>query len=277
MNHRQLLKTSLLLAMTFFVCTDALFAQGTVKTRHNDFWLDFGAGIGTSTLYDKGTIPFAYRGFNNSLKFGFTDEWSRYHIHFDGGRAKTNLHDMEGKVYGIGLNFDFLVDCAPYKAEKLGRWHFYTGVAAESFMDLKLIQDLGNAAAAFSSFGNLSVVEQMQCNFAYDKTKTHPWMTFLLRVSVPVVGFGNRPDFIYVHDDAGNNNVFSKLTNNHESYFKMFAGCTTDIGFNLNLRNGNKIGLSYNWNYITSGKKGAYRYDNAFHDFYLSFMFKINR
>ncbi len=274
MKQKHLLKSVLLLVLVALLWSGGtLMAQRPSSEKRNAFWLDFGAGLGITNLYDNGTIPFTYNGINNDLRFGFTDEWKRCHIHFDAGRAKTNLSDLDGVVYGIGINLDFLYSCLKPSDS---RWNFWSGAAFETFIDLKAISDLGNAAAAMSTFGNLSAVELLQCNMAYSKDKSHPWLTAFFRLSLPILGLGSRPDFMYVHDPLGEENPIQLLTKHNESYFKMFPGCTTDLGFYLNLRNGNKIGLYYHWNYISSGKKGAYRYDNAFHNVNVSFMFKLN-
>jgi hypothetical protein len=114
----------------------------------------------------------------------------------------------------------------------------------------------------------------VECDFAYDKADaTHPWLTAFFNLSLPLYTVGVRPGYAYVVDPL--NNIFDMLLGANVPMFKFFPGCTTDIGFNLNLRNGNRIGLSYTWDYLTTGKKGAYRYDNAFHTVKLSFMFKI--
>jgi hypothetical protein len=95
-------------------------------------------------------------------------------------------------------------------------------------------------------------------------------------LNLPLHGLANRPGFAYVGDPAINQDLFETLFGTNEVFGKFFPGVNTDLGLYLNLRNGNRIGMNYRWDYVTTGKKGTYRYDHAIHSFNLSFMFRIN-
>lgn len=71
-------------------------------------------------------------------------------------------------------------------------------------------------------------------------------------------------------------NLEDTILEDYESFGKCFPGLGTDIGLSFNFLNGNRIGLSYRWDYFTTGKKGIYRFDNALHSVDLNFMFNIN-
>ncbi len=117
---------------------------------------------------------------------------------------------------------------------------------------------------------------KVACDFAYSKKdNTHPWMTAYFKLALPLFTSASRPGFAYVRDPMNNNNLLGTLLAPNENLFKMFPGCTTDLGLGINLRNKNRILFGYRWDYLTTGKKGVYRYDNAFHTFYVSFMFNI--
>ena len=68
------------------------------------------------------------------------------------------------------------------------------------------------------------------------------------------------------------NTIFSS----YETSFMGFPGVSTDVGLRLNLLNGNKIGFSYRWDYLTTRNNDHYRFDNAFHTLSIDFMFKLN-
>ena len=89
-------------------------------------------------------------------------------------------------------------------------------------------------------------------------------------------GLANRPGFAYIGNPTINQEITEALFGSKETFGKFIPGLNTDLGLYLNLRNGNRIGLTYRWDYLTTGKKGTYRFDNAIHSFNLSFMFRIN-
>lgn len=261
-----------LLLLAIVAMCGGLFAQSTTGygSERNKFWIDLNAGIGGTLSFDESTIPFAYDGFHDLEQIGFTDEWKRCHLQFLGTRYKTKYFKVNGNSSAYELDLEFLYSCL----KPTSRWHFWTGVSTTNILEWKNLEDLQNASLTVSLFHKLNAVEVLECDFAYDKADmTHPWLTACFRLSLPIYAAGSRPDFAYVKDPL--NDVFDALFGANTSVFKWFPGCTTDIGFNLNLRNGNRIGLFYTWDYLSTGRKGYYRYDNAFHTVKLSFMFKI--
>jgi hypothetical protein len=273
MKINYLIWRPLLILALVAVCGGA-FAQSTqaYNTEPNRFWIDLNAGIGGTTSYDGSTIPFAYGGFHDMEQIGVTDEWKRCHIQFLGMRYKTKYLDVNGSNSAYSSKLEFLYSCLN---PSVRRWHFWTGASSNYDFELKQLEDLQNAAVTISLFHELSAEERVECDFAYDKADaTHPWLTAFFQLSLPLYAVGTRPGFAYVVDPL--NNLFDMLFGSSDLLFKMFPGCTTDLGLNLNLRNGNRIGLSYTWDYFSTGKKGAYRYDNAYHTVKLSFMFKIH-
>lgn len=272
MRINYLFQKSLLLLALIALCGGA-FAQSTQAygAERNKFWIDLNAGIGSTTCFDESVIPFHYRGFHNTEQIGFTDEWKRCHIQLLGSRYKTKLPTVGGNSSCYSVKLEFLYSCLN---PTVRRWHFWSGVSTNNILEWKRMEELQNASFTLSFFHELIAEELVQCDFAYDKKDaTHPWLSAFFRLSLPLYTIASRPDFAYVVDPL--NNTFNLLFGANGPVFKFLPGCTTDIGFNLNLRNGNVIGLSYAWDYLTTGKKGYYRYDNAFHTVKLSFMFKI--
>jgi len=241
------------------------------KPKNNSFWLDLNAGIGTVTSYDNGTIPYSYNGVARELSLGFTDEWKRCHIEFEFQRFQSSYDDPVGTNTALDGRLEFRYSCLKPSDS---RWHFWSGFNVETYGELKNIPELQNAASAASIFGHIGAVEMVTCDFGYDKEHTHNWMTAFFKLTLPIAGVASRPGAMYVHDPLGSTGLSSLISSN-EKFFKLFPGATTDLGLTLNLRNGNRISLYYAWDYLTTGKKGACRYDNAYHTVNLSFMFKL--
>ena len=272
MIYKKLLLKSLSLLGLLALCGGA-FAQSTQEygSERNKFWIDFNAGIGGTKSFDESTIPFAYGGFHDFEQVGVTDEWKRCHLQLLGTRYKTRYFFVNGTSSSYSANLEFLYSCLDPSVK---RWHFWSGVSTTNILEWKKLEDLQNAALTVSFFHELSAEELVQCDFAYDKADaSHPWLSAFFRLSLPLYMAGSRPEFAYVVDPL--NDVFDLLFGANGPVAKFLPGCTTDLGFNVNLRNGNRIGLSYTWDYLTTGKKGDYRYDNAYHTVKLSFMFKI--
>lgn len=272
MTINYLFRRPLLLLALVALC-GGTFAQSTqgYNSEPNRFWIDLNAGIGGTKSFDESTIPFAYGGFHDLEQVGVTDEWKRCHLQLLGTRYKTNYSKLDGTNSAYSLKLEFLYSCLN---PSVRRWHFWTGVSTNNIIEMKRLEDLQNAAVTLSFFHELSAEERVECDFAYDKAnETHPWLTAFFNLSLPLYTAGARPGFAYVVDPL--NDVFDMLFGANVPMFKLFPGCTTDLGLRLNLRNGNRIGLSYTWDYLFTGKKGAYRYDNAYHTVKLSFMFKI--
>ena len=269
-QHSLFFKKTMLLVMGVSLYI-GLSAQVPGPQKKNNFWLDMNAGIGAVTCYDNGTIPFAYEGMATAFGAGFTDEWKRCHISFDAQRYKSILSEPDGTIFGFDGRLEFLYSCLKSSES---RWHFWSGATLEAYGELKSIPDLQNASASISIFSHLGVTEMISCDFGYNKERTHRWMTAFFKLYLPIASHVSRPDFMYVHDALGNSGIANLLASN-EKFFKFFPGATTDFGLTLNLRNGNRITLSYLWYYLTTGKKGAYRFDNAYHLVNLTFMFKL--
>ena len=276
-NH--LFRRSMLILALLVMCGGA-FAQGTNEKKKREknpndgsFWLDLKAGIGITTSFDKSTVPFAYNGLLTHVQPGFTYEWKRCHIRFGAGLDRTRYSSLGGNAYNISGNFEFLYSCLKPSAN---RWHFWSGASLNGNFDLKQLPSLQNASTNLSIFGNLAAEELVQCDFAYEKgNPAHPWMTAYFQFSLPLFAVVSRPGFAYVMDIPAEEGALQRLVGPNESLFKMFPGCATDLGFTVNLRNGNRFSFGHRWDYLTTGKKGAYRYDNTFRTYYLKFMFKI--
>jgi len=242
-----------------------------VRKSKVPIWLDFSVGANFAECFDKGTIPFCYKGFGANAKGGVTIEWGRCHVQAEAQGFYTALSSPSGTATDVSLSAEFL-----YRLSRLKRLHFWAGGTLQGFVDYKNIPALMNAASSISVFGNLCATGMVQYDFAFihkGSNNLRPLLTVYGKLNLPIVGAVSRPGFAYIGNPTINDNGF--LSNN-ESFAKFFPGANTELGLYLNLRNDNRIGLSYRWDYLTTGKKGTHRYDNALHTINLSFMFKIN-
>lgn len=231
-------------------------------------WLDFSAGANLADCYDKGTVPFRYKGFGANATAGVTIEWGRCHVQTEIQGFYSLLNSPSGTATDVNLSTEFL-----YHLSRINRLSFWAGGTLQGFMDVKSIASLQNAATCISMFGNLCATGMMQYDFAFNREKTHTWLTAYGKLNLPLVGAVSRPGYSYIGHPTINDDT---LLNRNEAFAKFFPGASTELGLFLNLLNDNRIGLSYHWDYLTTGKKGTYRYDNALHSINLTFMFRVN-
>ena len=270
------LKNSLMKSMVVLVLLAVggnAFAQSASSDKGNAFFLNLRGNFGYATCVDRSIIPFAFGGATKGLDAGFTDEWKRCHIQFDFGWMQSTFQNPSGNMNYFSPKLEFLYSCLKPSSS---RWHFWSGASMRGVVDFKHIPRLQNAQSTFSVFGNFAAEELVQCDFAYDKKdKSRPWMTAFFKFSLPLFTVASRPGFAYVQHHTNETGPIRSLMISNETSFKMFPGFTTDLGFTVNLRNGNRFSFGYCMDFLSTGKKGAYRYDNSYNIVYLQFMFKI--
>ena len=123
---------------------------------------------------------------------------------------------------------------------------------------------------------NLCAEGMLSCDFAFIRDGSHNLLTAYGKLTLPVVGLAMRPGYAYMDNYTSDINVANTVLGDYETFAKFFPGVGTDIGLYFNLLNGNRIGLNYRWDYLTTGQKGTYRFDNALHSVNLTFMFNVN-
>jgi hypothetical protein len=116
----------------------------------------------------------------------------------------------------------------------------------------------------------------VQYDFAFIKNHTHNLLTLYGKLTLPLGGIIERPPYAFMDNYTSDINLLNTILSSYEIKGMAFPGVSTDLRLQFNLLNGNKIGLSYRWDYLTTRKRGYYRFDNAFHTISVDFMFKLN-
>ena len=235
-------------------------------------WLNLSAGGNIANCYDNGTIPFSYSGVGGNLGLGATVEWRRCHIQHD-THLFANMLENGGSSFDIDSRTEFLYR---FYDSKRNRLHLWAGGGLQGYYNIKQIPAMMNASTGFTAFENLYAEGMLSYDFAFIHDGSHPLLTAYGKLSLPVVGLAIRPGYAYMDNYTSNIYESSTLLQDYVIFGKCFPGLGTDIGLNFNLLNGNSIGLSYRWDYLSTGRKGSSRFDNALHSINLNFMFNIN-
>jgi len=264
------MKSKKLFRRTWMVLALALLG-GSVFAQ-NPLHLYVNTGIGTIDHYDIGTVPYHVKGSAAPMGLGVNYAWKRCQVNVGGQMTNGNLNTISGTAMGFDVNAEFLYRCIDSESN---RFHFYTGGALQGYGEIVTIPALQNASRGMTLFGNINDVNMVTYDFAFNKEKTHNWLTAYGKLTLPLFGMVNRPGYSYIHETFGMDG-FEALFAGTETFPKFLPGCSTDLGLYLNLKNGNRIGLDYRWDYLSTGNKGTWRYDNAYHTVNVSFMFKLN-
>lgn len=235
-------------------------------------WLNLSVGGSVVHSYDEGTIPFPYLGFGGNAGLGATVEWKRCHAGND-LHVTAALLDNGGTSVGIDNRTEFLYR---FHDSQRNRLHLWAGGALQSYFDIKEIPALMNASSGFSAFMNLCAEGMLSYDFAFIRDGSHNMLTLYGKLTLPLAGFAIRPGYAYLDNFTSDINLANTLLSDYTAFGKWFAGAGTEVGLRLNLLNGNCIGLEYRWDYLSTGRKGFYRFDNAVHSININFMFNIN-
>lgn len=236
--------------------------------------LNAGVGLGFADAYDEGIAPMRQVGLGAGAQLGVTVEWNRFHIQNE-NRALFGLLLTDFSGYDIDgqQRIEFLYRVHDGKRNRL---HLWAGGSLQEDAFFRIIPSLGNASTSTSLFFNLNAEGMIQYDFAYIQNHTHNLFTVYGKLVLPLGGLICRPGYSFMDNYTSDINLLNTILSSYEVSSMFFPGVSTDVGLRLNLPNGNKIGLSYRWDYLTTRNKGYYRFDNAFHTISLDFMFKLN-
>lgn len=258
---------SLFLAVALLATTQAFAQKSKVP-----IWLNLSAGGNIADCYDNGTIPFRYLGVGGNIGVGITVEWRRCHVQNE-SRLMADMLKTNGYSIGIESKTEFLYR---FHDSKRNRLHLWGGAAFQNYYDIKEISAMMNAATGVTGFMNLCAEGMLSYDFAFIREGSHNLLTAYGKLTLPVAGLVMRPGYAYMDNYTEDINIANTVLANYETFGKWFPGVGTDVGLYFNLPNGNRIGLNYRWDYLTTRHKGTYRFDNAIHAVNLNFMFKIN-
>lgn len=273
MNYKPLfLAVALLLATQAFSQENE--EQQTERKTPVSVWLNGGVGVGIADAYDKGVAPMSMWGLGVGGQLGVTVDWHRFHVQEE-SRALCGflLKPISGFDIDVQNRVEFLYRFHDGKRDRL---HLWAGGGLQEDAFFRIIPSLGNASTSTAVFVNLNAEAMVQYDFAFIKNHTHNLLTLYGKLTLPLGGIIERPPYAFMDNYTSDINLLNTILSSYEIQGMAFPGVSTDLRLQFNLLNGNKIGLSYRWDYLTTRNKGHYRFDNAFHTISVDFMFKLN-
>lgn len=264
----------LLIIGIFFSLSATTFSQ-TVEQK-SGVWLKGGGGSCFVDAYDNGAVPKSLYGFGINFQMGVTAEWHRLHVQRE-SRLMLGMFvtPLEGYAFGQQEKMEILYR---FHDGKRNRLHLWVGGGYRGDGNLKVLPALKTAATSSTIYGNLCAEGLLQYDFAFIHDGLYSLRNLFSaygKLILPFAGFVNCPGFSYMDNYMSDINLVNTILSTYQTRSILFAGVSTDIGLYFNLANGNRIGLSYRWDYLTTRKRAYYRFDNAFHTFAIDFVFKL--
>ena len=247
--------------------------QPVHKTK-TSVMLDAGVGLCAATAYEQGIAPMSLPGLGIGGQVGVTVEWGRCHIQNESRVLYSILTQyFSGYDLDVQERLEFLYR---FHDSRRNRFHLWVGASLQEDAIFRIIPAMNNASTSTSIFANLNAEGMAQYDFAFIRNGSHNLLTAYGKLILPLGGLVERPGYAVMDNYTSDLSLTNAILTNYELSGMLFPGVSTDIGLRLNLLNGNKIGFSYRWDYLTTRNHGYYRFDNAFHTFVLDFLFKIN-
>ncbi len=262
----------------------SVFSQmSAFQEEQAHFYLGFGTGLGVTQSYDAGASPLQYHGIAAGFQSSITVEWQRYRFLGDlqttGALTRNSLQPiLHYNTYAFGIDGKFSI-IRHFNDYHQNRLRILGGGSVECYYDFKLFSSLMNAGFCMTRFLNLDAEGRVEYDFSFGKyhEERTPWpWTAYAQLSLPLMSSVMRPGFAYMDNYTSNSNMAKTLFSSYQTHMKPFAGIATEIGLMYNLKNKNKIAFSYRWHYLSSGKTGYYRFDNAMHLANIILLFNLN-
>ncbi len=232
------------------------------------------SGVGYGLYRDMGASPLTYRGpeLLPGLRVVVLRPHWRYGAQLDlslGGYGyQVGIDHLQAYGGQLSMGFGLL-----RRIMSEGRWQLWTGVSLDDRADLRYNSTLDNANVGAGNFINVNLLGRAELRLG--RWLLHGQLDFT-PVSVVL-----RPGFAYMDNyDHEISNPLADFMGHYHSYVAGATRVATDLGTTLLLTNGNYVGLSYRWHYMTSHTSAdplsaPYLFEQAGHGLILELGFKL--
>lgn len=262
----------LLLTILFAMIT-CLFSSASADSVSR-VTLGLCGGVGHGLYRDLGASPLTYRGLELHPGISMTVE--------KGCCRREAFLLASGGAYGLKWGWPYVHaygghPILGYRSWRClyndGPWQMWAGGSLDNLFDIRYNSALGNASMGFGSFVRLN----MEISVEYSLKR---WL-FHSQILLTPLALAMRPGYAYM--DNFDQDISNPTTNTFDQYGWYVAAvpsCETVIGADLRMRNGNWVGLSYRWRFLTSrvsadGVTAPHRFDYAGHALVVALGFRL--
>lgn len=259
------------------LCLHVIAVSGQNRIHADtDLQLSSRYGIGMDRLYEQGASPLHYSGPSLQWAGESSFAWRRYCILQDFGLSASMGFNPKSTATAIGLTIEsgtrFLY--LWHKGMDM-RFRLWGGGGLDEYFHFTYLPELMNASYSLTDFLSLSVCFTVEYDFSLRKGKAYKPFTAFGSLNLPFAGIALRPGFSYMENYNDNLNTLEFLMDTYTLQGIAFSGVSVSTGIACTLKNHNRIGLSYDWTYRSSGNSGVYRFDHARHLLALSFSMNL--
>lgn len=227
---------------------DAL--ETSVPSSLNTFHLKFGAGFGYQTLRDDAMSPLLYNGVEIGAYAGAEWRRSKGIFQLDGlfwfGQTDSKQSGAYTDNYSFAVNGSYLRQLHPSRES---RWQCYAGGALTSWGSFREHSSLVNSDYFYDVFLSLGLSGMIEHDFRFFK---HDWQVGW-QLTVPVLTYGLRPNYSGLDEAPPDDEGFqSELDAAQIGSFNVLTNVKSRLELIYPLKNGNRIGLLYYWDFYQS-------------------------
>ena len=253
------------LVLTAIVATASLTrAQDTVRSRGIDasrLSLTLGCGPIYGVARDCGVSPIIYQtpGINTYCAAILDNNVWRYQIdlHLTGHilcKDAIPIEDIDVAGYGLSAHLRMGLERQTMAQEGLRLW---IGAGLEDWCSIDYNNRYMNACVGM---GNL-----VAPTLSVRGEQTMGWLTLSIAAGTAPLGWWFRPGFAYVANYTTGETEVESFTDNYACHAAALPLLTGEVGAKIALSNGNKLGVIYQWNFLTTRNSGDWKYEAAQH------------
>lgn len=253
-------------------------------------YIQVGIGADRGSVRDFATSPLTYKGILTNYTAAYlkmdNEREVKLNMRFNNGVYKyKNTSGVrlfnKANVYVLDVNYYRLYQVHAFNNSK---WNLKVGGTFDINTDVRINQDLMNAAVGYEVFNTLFVSGKVSRRFERKEAVTkkilfmhirfRPMVAFLsYRLNVPVMNNTVRNGFSYIANESINTLPIFK-----EYKVKAFSGVhfSSELAYTRQMQNGNMWRLSYIWDAYAAGKTYD-RIEMAHHIAELSILFHLNK
>lgn len=240
----------------------------SIEDPWTSFWaINFHGGIGYSTFRDAAISPVTYHGgaLSPGLDVHFIRNMTWHYIL----ETKLNVGEYED---AIAPQWNFSTTAGSYSLRMFVlrqfsptlKFSYWAGISLDNHLWMDYNTNLGNAAWGLTDFVGFTLHGNVNYTFT-TRRNTNPWMVSA-HFGITPMALIYRPGYVYVDNySADNSGLWGATFSSYKWNAKGFAGVETTLSIKKYLKNRNTVGLSYHWDFFTSGTTGSQRFEESNH------------
>lgn len=251
-----------------------------VSGAQTQWWIGCRGVLAYSNFRECGVSPSTYRGIAAAPDFNIVINTPRWRIIVNNNLMVGGYENAQKPRFDFTsvAGYDHLRAKFLHPIDTLGRWTLLGGASVNEWAWLSYNSNLFNANMGFANLIDASLHFRAEYTVTRNARRRQLSRRWMLHgdLSCAPVGVFFRPGFAYIDNyNATSESTASVTLSSYEWHLKALPAVTTDFGISRLLDNGNRIGIGYGWNFVSSGNATAASFFTADHQLYINFDFAL--